>query len=88
MASLTGPPTGFFFITMRCRPGAGGTLQNSQCLINGALSTASGAGTDLILSLSITRQGAYATGTRNLYIWVTDNAGAGTGWVQASNWTL
>lgn len=69
-------------------PGAAGSIQNSQCAINGALSSVSGSGTDVVLNLSITRQGAYATGLRNLYIWVTDNASAGTGWIQASTWTL
>ena len=46
------------------------------------------AGTDVVLNLSLTRQGSYATGSRNLYIWVTDNANTGTGGVQASAWTL
>lgn len=46
------------------------------------------AGTDAVLNLSGTRQGSYATGPRNLYIWVTDNSNTGTGWVQASAWTF
>jgi len=74
---LTGPLT----------PGAAGVIQNSQCAINGAASSVTASGTDVVLNLNITRQGAYATGLRNLYIWVTDNAGTGTGWVQAATWT-
>jgi hypothetical protein len=69
-------------------PGAAGTVQNSQCSINGPASSVTSSGTDIVLSLNITRQGPYATGSQNLYIWVTDNAGTGTGWVQASTWTL
>jgi hypothetical protein len=69
-------------------PGAAGTVQNSQCAINGPASSVTTSGTDIVLNLNMTRQGSYATGTRNLYLWVTDNAGTGTGWVQASTWTL
>jgi len=68
--------------------GVASSLQNSQCAINGAASSATVSGTDVVLNLNITRQGTYATGARNLYIWVTDSSGAGTGWVQASTWTL
>ena len=69
-------------------PGGAGTLQNSQCVINGGSSFVTAAGTDVVLNLSVTRQGSYAIGLRNLYIWVTDNANTGTGWVQASAWSL
>ncbi|MFN0100991.1 MAG: FG-GAP-like repeat-containing protein [Bryobacteraceae bacterium] len=69
-------------------PGVAGTIQNSQCAVNGAASSVAASGTDVVLNLNITRQGSYATGARNLYIWVTDNSNAGTGWVQASTWTL
>lgn len=68
-------------------PGGAGTIQNSQCAINGAASSVSLSGTDAVLSLNITRQGSYATGVKNLYVWVVDNANTGTGWVQASTWT-
>lgn len=69
-------------------PGTAGTIQNSQCAINGAASSISLAGTDAVLNLNLTRQGSYATGARNLYVWVVDNANTGTGWLQASSWTL
>ena len=39
-------------------------------------------GTDAILNLSITRQGSYTTGTRNLYLWLTDSAANNSGWLQ------
>lgn len=69
-------------------PGAVGTLQNSQCIVNGATSSVTAAGTDLTLNLTLTRQGAYTAGAKNLYVWVTDTANMGTGWIQASTWTL
>jgi subtilisin family serine protease len=77
LSQLLGPVT----------PGVAGTIQNGQCAINGASSGVTGSGTDLVLNLSVTRQGGYATGSRNLYIWVTDKSNTGTGWVQASSWT-
>lgn len=67
-------------------PGTAGTLQNGQCVINGVSSSVSAAGTDLTLNLSLTRQGSYSTGAQNLYVWVTDVASGGTGWVLASSW--
>jgi hypothetical protein len=69
-------------------PGVAGTIQNSQCAINGALSSVTASGTDVVLNLNITRQGSYATGARNVYGWVADNGGLFTGWVLASVWTL
>ncbi len=69
-------------------PGTAGTVQNSQCTINGAPSSVTASGTDLILNLNLTRQGSYSTGTRNLYTWITDAANTGTGWLQASSWQL
>lgn len=78
LSALTGP----------LAPGAAATLQNSQCRVNGAATTVSASGTDLVLGLSLTRIGSYATGTRSVYVWITDTAQTGTGWVQTSNWTL
>ena len=67
-------------------PGTAGTIQNSQCAINGGASSVSASGTDIVLNLNITRQGSYLGGFKSLYIWITDSANTGTGWVQASNW--
>jgi hypothetical protein len=68
--------------------GTANTIQNSQCRINGAATTVTTSGTDLILNLNITRQGGYATGAKTLYTWVTDNDNNGSGWQQAATWTL
>ncbi len=68
--------------------GTAGSVQNSQCRINGAATTVTGAGTDVVLNLNITRQGTYTTGAKSLLVWVIDNGGLGTGWLTAANWTL
>jgi len=68
--------------------GTAGTVQNSQCSINGTGTTVTASGNDIVLNLNMTRQGSYATGAKNLYFWVVDNAQTGTGWVAGSNWTL
>jgi astacin len=68
--------------------GTANTIQNSQCRINGAATTVTTSGTDLVLNLNITRQGGYATGAKTLYTWVTDNDNNGSGWQQAATWTL
>jgi hypothetical protein len=78
LSALVGPLT----------PGLSGTIQNSQCAINGATSSVTSSGTDLVLSLTLTRQGTFSSGSRNVYGWVTDNSGANTGWVLGSTWTL
>jgi len=69
-------------------PGAAGTLQNSQCGINAATSSVSAAGSDVVLNLSVTRQGSYAPGNKTLYIWVKDNANNNTGWIAGSTWAI
>lgn len=68
--------------------GVAGTVQNSQCSIHGAASSVSVSGTDVVLTLTLTRQGAYATGGKNLYIYVTDTVGLGSAWTLASTWNL
>lgn len=67
-------------------PGTAGTLQNSQCAIDGAASSAVLSGLDAVLNLSVTRKGTFANTAQKLYVWITDASGLGTGWVQASQW--
>jgi predicted lipoprotein with Yx(FWY)xxD motif len=78
VTATTGPVT----------PGVAGTIQNSQCAINGATSSVTSSGTDVVLNLSLTRQGSYASGAKTLYIWVKDNQNNDTGWIVGSAWTL
>ena len=59
-------------------PGSG-TVANSQCSINAALSSVSGSGNTLTLTLHITFTGNFA-GDRIVYAAARDNAGNNTGW--------
>ena len=70
--------------------GPAGVLENSQCRLNGTTGTqvVSASGTDLTLRFGLTRKGAAATGTLNLYLLAADSAGANSGWVQAANWSV
>jgi hypothetical protein len=68
-------------------PGAASSIQNSQCKIEGTGSQVSGAGNDLTVRLSMSLQGSYAGTTKNVYLWVKDNANNDTGWVQTGTWT-
>ena len=43
-------------------------------------------GLDAVLNLAITRKGAFATTAQNLFVWITDASGLGTGWLPASQW--
>jgi len=63
-----------------------GTLQNSQCAIEGTTSSVALSGFDAVLNLTITRKGAFATTAKKLFVWITGASALGTGWVQASQW--
>lgn len=68
-------------------PGGAGLLQNGQCSIRGADSTpVTGSGTDLTVTLGLTMKSPYSTSVRNVYVWVQDLDGNGTGWVQTGSW--
>lgn len=69
-------------------PGTAGTLQNSQCIVDAAGSgVISATGASLVVNLKMGLQGSFATTAKNVYIWVVDAAGAGTGWVQTATWS-
>jgi hypothetical protein len=67
-------------------PGTAGTLQNSQCAVDGAASSVSGTGPSLALNLAITFKPGF-TGTHNLFGFVTDQAGLSAGWTLLGSWT-
>ncbi|MFN0105488.1 MAG: BACON domain-containing protein [Bryobacteraceae bacterium] len=68
-------------------PGAAGTVENSQCGVNGTGLSATGTGNDLQVNLPVTLKGSYLIGTRNVQFWVTDQDSLGTGWQTGSVWT-
>ncbi len=64
----------------------GGVAQNSQCILNGAASSVSLAGTTLTLTLSLTFQQAFL-GNKTTYLAATDTT-TNTGFVQAGSWSI
>jgi len=70
-------------------PGSAGTLQNSQCTVYGTgSSVAALTATDLSVSIKIGLLGSFSATNKNVYVWIVDNANAGTGWLQTSTWNL
>jgi hypothetical protein len=68
-------------------PGKATTLQNSQCSVNIATSTAVLSGNLLTLDLAMTFKPAY-TGARNIYMYASDIGGGSSGWQQEGTWTV
>ena len=64
----------------------GGTVQNSQCMLDGAGSTATSSGNNLTVSVSLTFLSNFA-GAQTVYLYAAD-AGANTGWVSKGAWTV
>ncbi len=67
--------------------GAATTLQNSQCSVNVATSSAAKSGNNLTLSLPITFQPGFA-GAKSTYLFASDVSGTSTGWQQLGTWTV
>jgi hypothetical protein len=67
--------------------GSSGTLQNSQCTLNAASSSASSSGNNLTVNLSLIFTPAFA-GTKNISMGVVNNANAFSGWQQMGTWTV
>jgi hypothetical protein len=67
-------------------PGTAGTLQNSECTINGATTTAVGSGNTLTLTLSVSFKASFA-GTQTLFGYAYDNAGLSSDWQTLGTWT-
>jgi hypothetical protein len=68
-------------------PGAASTLQNSQCTLNGAGSSVSGAGNNLTVNFALTFKAPFA-GAKNVYMCPLDNSGASSNWQQRGTWTV
>jgi len=68
------------------QPGVSGTIQNSQCRIDGELSSVTTAGTTLTLGIRFSKLGSFIGTTKNIYWWAVDNAATGTGWVATGVW--
>jgi hypothetical protein len=68
-------------------PGVSGTTSNGQCTLNGGASSAVNSGNTLTLSVAITFQASF-TGTKAIYGYATDQAGANSGWQTLGTWTV
>ena len=67
--------------------GAATTIENSQCSLNVASSSALLSGNTFTLDLAMTFQAAYA-GVKNIYMYAADVSGANSGWQQQGTWTV
>ncbi len=67
--------------------GTAGSLNNSQCTLNTAASSASTSGNNLTLTLALVFKPAFA-GTKNVYMGVLDNANIYSGWQAMGSWTV
>lgn len=67
--------------------GRAGTLQNSQCSVNGGASSATASGASYSVTLAITFNSAYA-GAKNLYASATTNGSVSSGWQTLGTWTV
>jgi hypothetical protein len=67
--------------------GVAGSVQNSQCVINGPGSGFTSSGNNVVLTLSMTFKAAY-NGPRNVYVYAIDNEGLTPGWQQKGTWTV
>jgi hypothetical protein len=68
-------------------PLGSGTLQNSQCILNGAGSSATSSGTNLTLKVSLNFKPAFA-GTQKIFVLGMDYGQLHSGWQQAGSWTV
>ncbi len=67
--------------------GSSGTLQNSQCTVNGSTSSSSGAGNNVTVNLSLTFATGFG-GTKLIYAKAQDITDKGLSWTQVGSWTV
>ena len=67
--------------------GTAATLQNSQCTVNGATSSATWSGNTLTLNLSLTFQPAFG-GSKGIFGYARSVGGPVSGWVTLGAWTV
>lgn len=66
-------------------PGVAGTLSNTQCTIDAAKSSVSGAGSTLSLTIAATATST-VVGTQNIYGYAADHADQRSGWMLLGTW--
>jgi subtilisin family serine protease len=68
-------------------PGSANTIENAYVKLNCASTTVSGSGNTLTVKWNITFKSTF-TGSKNTYLYVSDDSGASNGWVQKGTWTI
>jgi len=68
-------------------PGAAGSIQNSQCQVNAATSSVTGAGNDLTLNLAVTFSSTFA-GAKSIYMVTRNTSGMSTGYQTMGSYTV
>ena len=68
-------------------PGSANTIENSYARINCASTLISGLNSTLQVSWSVSFKPAFL-GTKNTYLYVKDDPGANSGWLQKGTWTI
>jgi peptidyl-Asp metalloendopeptidase len=66
--------------------GSSGTLQNSQCQVNGSGSSSSASGNNLTVNVAVSFQAGFA-GSKVNYMLAQDSAGLSSGWQSKGSWT-
>jgi len=66
--------------------GSAGTLQNSQCVLNGSGSSGTGSGNSLTLTVSLSFKPAFA-GSKTVFL-AADGGGLTSGWQSRGTWTV
>lgn len=67
--------------------GSKGTLQNSQCVLNGSGSSITASGNSLILNASITFKSTFA-GSKDIRMYAQDVTTLNSPWIDRGNWTV
>jgi hypothetical protein len=67
--------------------GLAGTVQNSQCTVNGATSSLLASGSTLTLNLAMTFPASFA-GAKGVYAYAQSAAGINSGWTALGTWTV
>jgi hypothetical protein len=67
--------------------GSGVTLQNSQCVLNGIGSAATGSGSNLTLTVLLTLKPGF-TGSKTVFLYADGSGGLNSGWQSRGTWTV
>mgnify|MGYP001607615099 FL=1 len=68
-------------------PGSANTIENSYAKLDCAATSTNGSGTSMTVNWSVVFKASF-TGTKNTYLYVTDDTGAYAGFTKVGTWTL